>query len=140
MIARRYPEALAQFHKTLELAPDFQPAHFKLSWLFAETGHFAEAVGELQKYSPTPGSWSSNATGYNEITLVALPQQGDWEAYAALTFALRGNRDKAFEYLNKAFSARDTNLPECVRFPALDPLRSDPRYTAFMQRLELPDH
>jgi serine/threonine protein kinase/tetratricopeptide (TPR) repeat protein len=139
MMAYRYPEALAQFEKTLERDPNFGPAHLKLSHLYATIGHFAEALSELQKYSPTPGSWSADAKGYNKLSLARLPKQEDWQAYVAMTFALSGDRNKAFEYLEKAFYDEDTNLVLCIRFPALDPLRSDPRYADLMHRLGLPE-
>src|SRR5215470_2902375 len=37
MSAHRYPEALAQFRRTLESDPNFKPAHYKLSQLYAVT-------------------------------------------------------------------------------------------------------
>jgi len=139
MVAHRYPEAIAQFQKTLERDPSFGPAHLKLSYLYATMGRFAEANSEMQKFSPTPGHWSADAKGYNELSLVALPKLGEWQADAALTFAVRGDRDKAIEYLNKAFSDQSSELPLGIRFPALDPLRSDPRFADLMHRLGLPE-
>jgi TolB-like protein/predicted Ser/Thr protein kinase len=56
MVAHRYPEALAQFQKTLERDPTFGPAHHKLSQLYAVTGDFTNAVRELKKFAPTMGS------------------------------------------------------------------------------------
>jgi Tfp pilus assembly protein PilF len=138
MMAHRYPEALAQFQKTLERDPNFGQAHIKLSCLYATTGHFAEALSELQKFSPTPGSWSPDAKGYNELSLVAMPKQGHLWSAVAVSFALNADPNKTFEYLEKAFADQDTDLILCVRFPALDPLRSDPRYADLMHRLGLP--
>ena len=51
MDAHRYPEALAQFQKTLERDPNFRPAHHKLAQLYAATGDFANAVSELQQFT-----------------------------------------------------------------------------------------
>jgi eukaryotic-like serine/threonine-protein kinase len=138
MIARLYPEALAQFQRTLERDPNFGPAHLKLSFLYATTGRFAEAISEMQKFSPIPANWSADAKGYNELAVVALPKVGDWYADAALTFAVRGDRDKAFEYLNRALSDQSTDLILDVRFPVLDSLRADPRFLDLMRRLGLP--
>jgi tetratricopeptide (TPR) repeat protein len=137
MIARRYPEALAQFQKTLERDPNFGPAHLKLSFLYATTGRFTEAISEMQKFSPIPGNWSRDAKGYNELAVVALPKVGDWYADAALTFAVTGDRDKAFEYLDRALSDQSTDLILVVRFPVLDPLRADPRFVELMRGLGL---
>jgi len=59
---------------------------------------------------------------------------------SALAFgsALAGDRDKAFEYLDKAYSIEDEDLMLIPRYPALDSVRSDPRYTDLMRRLGLP--
>ncbi len=138
MVAHRYPEAIAQFQKSLERDPNFAPAHLKLSYLYATMGRFAEANSEMQKFSPTPGNWSADARGYNELSLVALPKMGEATADIALSFTVRGDRDKAFEYLNKAFSDQSSELNSDIRFPALDSLRSDPRFVDLMRRLGLP--
>jgi hypothetical protein len=50
-----------------------------------------------------------------------------------------GNRDKAFEYLEKAYTEQDTELMACIRFAAFDGLRSDARFKDLMRRMALPD-
>jgi serine/threonine protein kinase/Tfp pilus assembly protein PilF len=139
MIAHRYPEAIAQFQKTSERDPNFGPAHLKLSFLYATMGRFAEANSEMQKFSHTPGNWSADAKGYNEQALIALPKlgEGDADADAALTFAVRGDRGKTFEYLERALSEQSTGLSLNIRYPALDPFLSDPRYADLLRRMGL---
>jgi eukaryotic-like serine/threonine-protein kinase len=138
MAAGRYPEALAQFKKLMESEPTFNPPHYYLSQLYAITGHFGEAVSEFQKGTRVPGSWSADAQGYNKLV---AQRSGDTTTPAlyALSFALAGNRDKAFEYFEKAFAIEDGDLIFTLRYPALDPLRSDPRYADLMHRLGLPE-
>jgi hypothetical protein len=41
--------------------------------------------------------------------------------------------------MNKAYEQEDDEVVYCVRYPALDPLRSDPRYKDLMRRLNLPE-
>jgi serine/threonine protein kinase/tetratricopeptide (TPR) repeat protein len=137
MVAHRYPESLAQFRKTLDRDPGFGPAHYKLSQLLATTGQFAEAVSELRKYTDIPGSWSPDAQGYNKLTL-APPAEDAGVAAVAVSFAVLGDRDKLFQYLEKMFSDEDDELIFCIRYPALDGIRSDPRYGDLMRRLGLP--
>jgi TolB-like protein/Tfp pilus assembly protein PilF len=139
MVAHRYPEAIAQFQKTLERDPGFAPAHLKLSYLYATTGRFAEANSELLKFAPAPGNFNADATGYNQIALVSMKQLGDSGADVALTFAIKGDRDKAVEYLDNAYAERSSELTAGIRFPAFDPLRSDPRFIDLMRRLGLPE-
>jgi tetratricopeptide (TPR) repeat protein len=138
MDAHRYPEALAQFQKTLERDPNFGPAHHKLSHLYAATGDFANAVKEEQLYSRAPGSWSLDAKGFRDMAQAAFtkPESMTW---VALAMAVTGERDKAFEYLDKALSAQEIELVLSIRYPSFDPIRSDPRYAAIMRRRGSPE-
>jgi TolB-like protein/tetratricopeptide (TPR) repeat protein len=138
MMAHRYPEALAQFQKTVERDPDFKPAHYKLSQLDATIGNFAEAVSELHKFYTVPGSWSPDAKGYRDLAVAGSANQ-DWQAAMAVAFAISGDRNKTFEYLEKAFSNEDIELILCIRYPAFDPMRSDPRYADLMRKIGLPE-
>jgi hypothetical protein len=56
-----------------------------------------------------------------------------------VSYALAGDRNKAFEYLEKAYAEQDSELMACIRFPAFDLLHSDPRYADFTRRLGLPE-
>ena len=136
--AHRYPEALAQFRKTLDRDPNFRPAHHKLAQLYAATGDYANAVSELQKFVPTPGAWSPDAKGYRDLAQAAFskPESMSW---VALALAVTGERNKAFDYLDQALSAQEIELLLCLRSPTLDPIRSDPRYADMMRRLGLPE-
>jgi tetratricopeptide (TPR) repeat protein len=138
MVAGRYPESLAQFKKVLDRDPSFAPAHYKLSQLFATTGQFGHAESEFQQFEPTPGSWSADAKGYSRLTLAA-PHQEDNVAAIAVGFAVSGDRNKTFEYLDKALSNQDDELIFSIRYPAFDSIRSDPRYAELMRHLGLPE-
>ena len=138
MEAHRYPEALAQFQKTLERDPTFGPAHHKVSELYAVTGDYTNAVSELKKFANTPGSWSADAKGFHDLALNAFtqPEQNTW---AALAFSVTGDRNRALDYLEKAASDQEIELILCIRYPSFDPIRSDPRYKALVGRLGLPE-
>jgi predicted Zn-dependent protease len=135
--ARRYPESLAQFQKVLARDPNFPAAHFKLSQLYANTGRFADAVNEIRHMIPKPISASADAKGYLELTM-AMDDSGR-SAAVAVASALAGDRDQAFEYLEKAYSDQDSELLFVIRYPALDPLRSDSRFKDLMRHLGLPE-
>jgi eukaryotic-like serine/threonine-protein kinase len=136
MEARRYPEALAQFQKVLARDPNFPAVHYKLSQFYATTGRFADAVNELQGAFPKPVPVSKDAKGYLQGTL--LLGGSDRSTAAAVAATLAGNRDQAFEYLEKAYSDGDNELLIAIRYPALDSLRPDPRFADLMRRLGLP--
>jgi len=138
MCAHRYNESQAWFKKTLERDPNFPPALLKSAHLYAVTGDFRNAVVELKKFTGNEGTYSPDAKGYLALALAGL-NQPDWQAQVGMAYALNGNRDKAFEYLNNAYDAHELDLILGVRFPGLDPLRSDPRYSELMRRLGLPE-
>jgi hypothetical protein len=50
-----------------------------------------------------------------------------------------GERDKAFDYLEKALADDEIELILCIRYPTLDSIRSGPRYSALMKQLGLPE-
>jgi eukaryotic-like serine/threonine-protein kinase len=137
MQARRYPEALAQFEKVQARDPNFIPAHYKLSKLYATMGRFPEAVNELEKTFPKPISVSADAKGYRELTSQVVGS--DRSAAVGVAYAMSGDPDQAFQYLEKAYSNGDNELLFAIRYPAIDSLRSDPRYSDLMRRLGLPD-
>jgi hypothetical protein len=71
--------------------------------------------------------------------MLAVPPENDPVSAIALGFALGGDRDKAFEQLDKAFADQDDELIFGIRYPGFDSLRSDPRYADLMRRLGLPE-
>jgi eukaryotic-like serine/threonine-protein kinase len=138
MDAHRYPEALAQFRKTLERDPNFGPAHHKLSHLYAATGDFPNAVREEQLDSRAPGSWSPDAKGYRDMAQAAFTQPESM-TWVALAMAVTGERNKALDYLEKAVSNQEIEVVLCIRYPSFDPIRPDPRYARIMSQLGLPE-
>jgi tetratricopeptide (TPR) repeat protein len=138
MDAHRYPEALAQFQKTLERDPTFGPAHHKLAHLYATTGDFANAVNQLKKFAPTSGSWSGDAKGFHDLALQAFnqPEQMTW---TALALSVTGDRNRALDFLEKAQSSHEIEVILCFRYPSFDPIRTDPRFKAVVGQLGLPE-
>ena len=76
MMAHQYPEALAQFRKLMERDPSFKPAHYYLSQLYATTGHFAEAVSEVQKAGSVAGPDYSGCSGLQALASRWRGRQG----------------------------------------------------------------
>jgi len=61
----------------------------------------------------------------------------------ATVYSGLGNKDKAFEYLEKAHQERTSDLPYFLPYflradLRMDMLRSDPRFQDLMRRLNLP--
>jgi len=62
----------------------------------------------------------------------------DWAYQIAQVFAWRADRDHAFEWLERARSQHDTGLRMVKYDPMLRALHGDPRYAAFLQKINLP--
>jgi TolB-like protein/tetratricopeptide (TPR) repeat protein/tRNA A-37 threonylcarbamoyl transferase component Bud32 len=137
MVAHRFPEAIAQMQKVLERDPTFGPAHFYLSQVLASAGRFPEAVREVKKTGRITGAGGEDLPGY--IKLLITPGNLGPPANVAVSYSLAGDRNKAFEYLERAYAEQDSELMACIRFPAFDVLKGDPRWAAFMRRLGLPE-
>jgi serine/threonine protein kinase/tetratricopeptide (TPR) repeat protein len=136
--AHRYDESLSVFQKVLERDPNFSPALYKLSILHATMGRFPDAIGELGKSRFTKAvNVTPDAKGY--LTLMMTEEGSDRSTSMAAAAAIAGNRDQAFEYLEKAYSDGDNALLISIRLPAFDSLRSDQRYKSLMLRLGLPE-
>jgi hypothetical protein len=51
----------------------------------------------------------------------------------------RHETDLAFEWLERAYAQRDASLCEIKRPTAFRPLQADPRWSAFLREMRLPD-
>ena len=58
-------------------------------------------------------------------------------SYIAFLYAALNEKDPAFQWLEKAYQERDPNLSSLKVEPALDVLRSDPRYRELLVRVNL---
>jgi serine/threonine protein kinase/tetratricopeptide (TPR) repeat protein len=142
MAAHRYPESLAQFQKALELDPNFNPAHFKMSQLYAVMGRFSDAVSEYQKALPMAGSWNADAKSFGSLVATGLLDRRsktgyEPESFIAIGFAVAGDREQTFAYLERAVQNEDDQLACVIRYPMFDGIRTDPRYADIMRRIGL---
>ena len=49
-----------------------------------------------------------------------------------------GEKDETFRYVNRAFAERDCQITYLALDAEVDPLRSDPRFQALLERLHIP--
>jgi TolB-like protein len=57
----------------------------------------------------------------------------------AEVYAWRGEKDKAFEWLDRAYVQRDGGLSSIKLDPLIRPLSGDPRYKTFLRKMNLPE-
>lgn len=56
----------------------------------------------------------------------------------AQVYAVRGEKDKAFEWLQIAFDNHDGGMPSLLVDPLLNGLRDDPRFKALLAKMNFP--
>jgi len=56
----------------------------------------------------------------------------------AQVYAWRGDRDQAFQWLERAYQIRDPGIPYITIDPFTRSMRGDPRFRAFLAKLGLP--
>jgi serine/threonine-protein kinase len=147
----RYDSAIAQARQTLELDPNFPPAHVQLARVYLAQERHAEAMAELQKAIQLAGRIPGNQrllayayarSGQREKALKLIREfQERWPdepASIALAYVGLGRREQAFRWLEQAVEMRDGSLTFIIFEPLLDPLRSDPRFSKVLSRMGLP--
>jgi DNA-binding winged helix-turn-helix (wHTH) protein/TolB-like protein/Tfp pilus assembly protein PilF len=151
--ARRYDEAAEQFRRvaamdenysstytfmipTLEMQGKEQEAFEWLMKLLAIQKANEKTVRNFQTAFDTSG-WQGvlreRLTRFNENE----PDKSD-EAYfqGAAYYARLGNKDKAFEFLEKSFERRELWIANLLVDPRIDSLRDDPRFDGLLKRVE----
>ena len=152
--ARKYDIALAELDKALELDPDFVPAHANRVDVYLAKSMFEEALAELEWALPffQPLSIAMKAEvgsvhailGRTEEAKRILRECEEASAHEraedvnqmalALIHLKLGNKDRALEWLEKAFEAR-TITPFLVKLlPYFDEISSDPRFEELLKR------
>jgi len=152
--ARRYDEAIAQLRNVIEMDPNHYQAYWILGHTYAANKQFDEAIAASQKAvdlsGRAPGALGMLGLAYglanrkaeaNKVLDELLKlNETRYVTPAALVnlYIGLGDKDKAFEWLEKAFQERSNYVAYLKVFPIADPLRSDPRYADLLRRVGLP--
>jgi TolB-like protein len=142
------PEAEAAIRRTLELSPTSTFAHYNLGNALLARGQTEEALGEYLKEPVEPRRLVGSA-----VANFALGRKGDSNAALALllksqinhpfaiaqVYAYRGEFAEAIKWLEVAYAQRDASLEYVKGNPLLKNLEEDPRYKAFLKKMNLPE-
>ena len=151
--ARRYDESIDQCRKTLEMDPHFFAARIDLGRAYAQKGMFEQGLEEIHKArelipDTLEGAWmigsilaSAGRTEEAQKVLTHLHEESKHRFVSptgiASIHAALGEKDQAFEWLDKACRNNDLDLFHLKVDPGLDSLRSDPRFPDLLQRIGL---
>ena len=141
-------ESIAASRKALEINPQYPEMHLIIGRVYLEEGKPDSALMEIKK--ETEPGWKTDglalvyyAMGKKKEAEDKLAEliKGYSDASAfqiAEIYAYRGEKDKAFEWLDRAYKQRDGGCSQIVGDPLLRNIVKDPRYAAFMKKMKLP--
>ncbi len=163
-MAHKYDEAIEQYRKGFEIEPD-PMTYFGLVLALAQKGDYATAISEAEKatkLNDSPLLLTSLASAYalagrraaSNRVLRQLEEiskhQGPAPAWhvgglnryvcpyeVAGVCAQLGDKDKAFEWLDKAYQSRSC-LYWLRQDPRFDSIRSDPRFQELLTKMKFP--
>jgi serine/threonine protein kinase len=152
-LARRSDRALKIFRETLKADPNFPTTHRVIGLVYLQKKSYRQALKELEKAEKLSGgkgtflpeiACTQALAGNREAALKIAAQLIERSktsyvdgARIAFIFASLGDKDKAFEYLDKAYEDRDTGLTAIKVDPLAEPLRDDPRFDALLDKMNL---
>ena len=147
--ARRFDEAILHYKKMVEMDPTFMTGLNDFGLAYLQKGMYAEAEKiflKVRELSPSTGDESF-------VILYALSGKRE-EAYKGLNeklkkseqeyvspyilarmYAVLKDPDPAFQWLEKSFESRDTQIPSLVNDPLFDSVHSDPRFADLKKRI-----
>ena len=158
-MARQYDQALEVYREMLEFDPNLgnprgPDPHFMFGWIYREKGMYEEAIAEFREaLKKDPGAAYIVAHLGNAYARAGrvrearecvrqLKQRSDAETVGTYSIAIihagLGEKDQAFEWLEKAYEVRDWGMPFLKVDQTLDPLRSDARFQDLLRRMSFP--
>jgi len=141
-------QAAEAFQTAIALNPKHQHTYFYSGVLSIVSGNPKQAMQLFSLERDEQVARYGRAMGYNTLgseleadaTIAEIDKKnaGDDPWGIAWVYALRGDRDKAFYWINRAY---DIHSADCVYIkadPLLRDLRSDPRFAEFVRKMKLP--
>jgi TolB-like protein len=138
--------------RAIELNPSLAIGHLLLGQALILKSRFPEAIAELQEADRISegDSWTRGtlayayaASGKRDLASEVLDEmQGPLRATGyrrsfpiALAYTGLGEKDRAFEFLSRAYEERDPLLSLLSLDHLYDPLHGDPRWTGFIRKI-----
>src|SRR6266446_4146776 len=151
-LARRSDQAIDQLRRVLDIDAKFTPARRVLEEVYAQSGKYKEAVEEREKVLSLSGSPELAASiaedfskyGYKGVQqswldgLAEISKHGYVSPFSVAEGYMRlGQREKALEWLEKAYEEHDSGLVSIGVKPMFDSIRSEPRFKEIVRRMKL---
>jgi TolB-like protein/DNA-binding winged helix-turn-helix (wHTH) protein/Flp pilus assembly protein TadD len=152
-MAGQYDKAIEEERAALELDPQREHPHYWTGYAYEQQKLYDKAIAEYEKVLPNDDhgvflaalgrslSLAGDSKKAEEMRRRLERLSGDnfaWPYDAALLYAVLGNKDRAFDWLEKDLKQHDGWLLLLNVDPRLSPLRSDPRFRSLVRRAGLP--
>ncbi len=153
LFARRYDDALAQANEVLRTQPGnllalsavMNAQHMKRQYaeVIAASAAGYEGLGRkevavaLQKGYAESG-YAGALRKAAEVELEKYENEGGVAFDAGSNYAMAGDKERAVDWLEKAFEDRDPAMTYIGCAPIFDPLRAEPRFQALLRRMNIP--
>jgi serine/threonine-protein kinase len=149
-----FESAMTAGQKVAELDPNFSLAHETIGFVYIKQQKYAEAIEAFQKdVDHTRSSYALSTLGYgyavagmrDEALAILRELEEKYNRrealgqYPALVYAGLGDKDKAFEWIEKDFQARSGALDFVIATSRFDSIHSDPRFADLRRRMGLPN-
>ena len=146
----RLDEAEKAFETFAIYYPNWQIYHYMMSRIRLAQGRGEEALQEIDKETPEFFSlygrnfifFSLYGEKGSEAEFNEFLDRHEDEDFANIAdlYAFRGDFEKAFEWLERAYDQKDPVLIEALTYPSFKPMHADERWRKFIESLDLPDN
>jgi TolB-like protein/DNA-binding winged helix-turn-helix (wHTH) protein len=144
----QFDRAAADSKKALELSPDAWPSHGLLSQIYINQGRPQDSLPEIELvladdmravlYPMTYYALGRKKESDAALSELVTKYHAGGAYQIAQVYAFRNQSDEAFEWLDRAYAQRDGGLIATKVDPLLKSLHNDPRFEAFLKKLNLP--
>ena len=143
-LAGHFADAEASLRRLRELAPGFSWTNLLLAKTLLAEGKSDAALAVAQQEDVEEQRLCIQAIGHTAEASDALKtlttKFGGNQAYSiAMIFAYRNDHDLALQWLDRAYQQKDGDLTAIVGEPMFKNLANDPRFKAFLKKMNLPE-
>jgi len=145
-----YEQAIAWCQKTLEINPNYGWAHAVMGRTYVVISDYDKAIAEFRMATTLSRGYLTELGNAYALAgekdraleilgeLIGQSRKRYVSSYGiALVYAGMGEKEKALEYLDKAYEERVSDLYSVKIDYRFDSLRSDPRFIAFLEKMGL---
>jgi eukaryotic-like serine/threonine-protein kinase len=153
---RQYDKAIKQCQRTVDIDPGYILSYVTIAAAYAQKGEYEKSIATLESILARIGDSQSVVpavilaelgyvyarSGQSELAKQILAQLDEQAQYAytdpyfvAFIYTALGEYTDAFKWLDTALEARSTRMIWLDLDPKLDPVRSDPRFVTFREKV-----